>query len=62
MKNVVYVAPFPMSATLKFGKALCDLPNVRVFMVTQKPPLGTLAKKYEKILTVSNALSATSME
>ena len=27
-------------------------------MVTQKPPLGTLAKKYEKILTVSNALSA----
>jgi biotin carboxylase len=62
MKNVVYVAPFPMSATLKFGNALCSLPNVRVFMVTQKPPLGTLSKKYEKILTVSNALSVKQLK
>ncbi len=62
MKNVVYVAPFPMSATLKFGNALCDLPNVRVFMVTQKPPLATLAKKYEKIITVSNALSSKQLK
>jgi biotin carboxylase len=57
MKNIVYVAPFPMNATLKFGNALCKLPNVRVFMITQKPPIGSIVKKFEKIVTISSALS-----
>ena len=58
MKNIVYVAPFPMPATLKFGRALCDLPNVRVFAIMQKPPTGSIVETFEKIITVSNALSA----
>ena len=47
MKNIVYVAPFPMTATLKFGKALCELPNVGFFNCT-KPPVGSIVENFEK--------------
>jgi biotin carboxylase len=38
MRTVVYVAPFPMETTLRFGAALASLDDVRLVAVFQKPP------------------------
>lgn len=38
MRTVVYVAPFPMETTLRFGAALAGLKDVRLVGVFQKPP------------------------
>jgi formate-dependent phosphoribosylglycinamide formyltransferase (GAR transformylase) len=41
MRIVVYVAPFPLQTTLRFGQALAALPDVRLCGVFQKaPPSG----------------------
>lgn len=38
MRTVVYVAPFPLQTTLRFGRALRSLPGVRVVGLFQQPP------------------------
>ena len=38
MRNVIFVAPFPMEATLRFARALGRLSNVRLLGVFQQPP------------------------
>lgn len=38
MPNVVFVAPFLLEATLRFVRAACELPGVRVALVSQDPP------------------------
>ena len=62
MLNVVYVAPFPMEATMKFGAALAHLPNVRLFGFFQKPPVGAQAGLFAHISILKDALSADEIE
>ena len=60
MLNVVYVAPFPMSATMKFARALSDLHHVRLFGIFQKPPAET--QLFHHILKIDNVLDAALIE
>jgi hypothetical protein len=55
MRTVVYIAPFPMAATLKFAKALASLQNVRLIGVFQKPPSKGHIHLFHRIITVSDA-------
>ncbi len=38
MRNVIFVAPFPLETTLRFARALRNLSNVRLLGVLQEPP------------------------
>ena len=38
MKNVVYVAPFPMRTTMQFAEALAKVNDIRLIGIFQKPP------------------------
>ena len=31
MKNIIYIAPFPMATTMKFAVAIAGLDNIRLF-------------------------------
>ena len=62
MLNVVYVAPFPMDATLRFAKAIAKQENTRLLGVFQNPPTGTLAQGFHDIVTISQGLSAQQIE
>lgn len=54
MKTVVFAAPFPMTATMRFCRALCRLPGVRVVGLFQQPPRDTTGLAW--VETVDNAL------
>ncbi len=56
MRNLVYVAPFPMATTLRFARALAGLERVRLLGVFQRPPAGSARGMFETIVTVRNAL------
>jgi formate-dependent phosphoribosylglycinamide formyltransferase (GAR transformylase) len=57
MRNVVYVAPFPgIAATHRFGKALRSLDGIRLLGVFQEPPKGDVARIYDDVAVVPNAL------
>ena len=60
MLNVVYVAPFPMSATMKFARALAALPNVRLFGIFQQPPVE--AELFQHILKVDSTFDVGIIE
>lgn len=59
MRNIVFVAPFPMiTTTFKFAKALGSLPGVRLLGVFQEAPHGDGNKVFDDFVTVSDALDA----
>ena len=62
MKNVVYVAPFPMEETLRFAQALSKQPQTRLLGVFQVPPPTSAARFFHDIVTIPNALSALHIE
>ena len=62
MKNVIYVAPFPMEATLRFAKALSQQPQTRLLGIFQTSPHGEERRFFHDIVTVPNALSAKVLE
>ena len=57
MRNVVYVAPFPMDATLRFARGLAGLSNVRLLGVMQHAPQSD-ANPFDDVAIVDNALDA----
>lgn len=58
MRNVVYVAPFPMDATLRFARGLATLQGVRLIGVMQQAPSRD-ANPFDDIAIVEDALSAS---
>ncbi len=54
MKTVIFAAPFPMPATLRFCQALCQLSGVRVVGLFQQPPRDTAGLAW--VEQVGNAL------
>jgi hypothetical protein len=40
MRNVVFVAPFPLDTTMRFVRAAAGLADVRLLGVLQEPPRG----------------------
>ncbi len=60
MRTIVYVAPFPLAATLRFGQALATLDDVRVVGIFQQPP--PKGSGYTHVELVDNALSTDQIE
>lgn len=58
MRNVIFIAPFPMETTLRFAKALRSLSNIRLLGLFQENPRGEAQHLFDDIATVPNALDA----
>ncbi len=59
MRNVVFIAPFPMiSTTFRFAKALATLQGIRLLGVFQEPPHGEGTRVFDDHVVVPDALDA----
>jgi biotin carboxylase len=56
MRNIVYVAPYPMATTIRFAEALASLEDVRVLGVFQKAPHPSRRALFHDVFVVSDAL------
>jgi hypothetical protein len=56
MKNVVFVAPFPLETTLRFVRAVAGLDGVRLLGVWQEPPKGDDLRLFNDLSLVDDAL------
>jgi biotin carboxylase len=56
MRNVVFVAPFPLETTLRFVRAVASLGGVRLLGIAQEPPGGADRALYADLVTVRDAL------
>lgn len=61
MRNVVFVAPFAMDATLRFARGLASLQNVRLLGVFQKGPSGAERAQFADVVEVDDALNPGSI-
>jgi formate-dependent phosphoribosylglycinamide formyltransferase (GAR transformylase) len=61
MRNVVFIAPFPLETTLRFARAVSALPNVRMVGVMQEPPRGDDAARFYDIVRVGDGLDTTQL-
>lgn len=58
MRNVVFIAPFPMETTLRFARAIAGLQGVRLLGVWQEAPQGEDARRFDDVVLVPDALDA----
>jgi formate-dependent phosphoribosylglycinamide formyltransferase (GAR transformylase) len=58
MRNVVFVAPFPLETTLRFARAVARLHDVRFLGVFQESPRGEDARMFDDGVTVADGLDA----
>ncbi len=58
MRNVIFVAPFPLENTMRFIRAVAKLPGVRLLGIWQKPPSGEDARLFKDIALVRDGLDA----
>lgn len=56
MRNVVFVAPFPLDTTLRFARAAAALPGVRFLGIAQEAPRGDDAALFADLVTVRDGL------
>jgi hypothetical protein len=56
MRNVVFIAPFPMETTLRFARALAGLSGVRLLGVWQESPRGADRGLFADIVNVKDGL------
>ncbi|MCB9676949.1 MAG: ATP-grasp domain-containing protein [Alphaproteobacteria bacterium] len=61
MRNVVYVAPFPMRTTMRFAHALATLDGVRLLGVFNKAPTGVAARVFDDVIQVGDVLDPGSL-
>jgi len=61
MRNVVFAAPFPLEATLRFARAVAHLADVRLLGVMQQEPQGDDVRLFAEVITVSDGLSAAQL-
>jgi biotin carboxylase len=58
VRNVVFVAPFPLETTLRFVRATVALPGVRVLGIVQSPPHASQGVQWADMAQVADALDA----
>jgi hypothetical protein len=58
MRNVCFVAPFPMDTTLAFAAAIRGLTGVRLLGVFQQPPGGPGAGMFDDMVQVADAMDS----
>ena len=56
MRNVVFVAPFPLDTTMRFARAAAALSGVRMLGIMQEPPRGDDASMFVDLVTVRDGL------
>ena len=56
MRNVVFVAPFPLETTMRFARAAAGLDDVRFLGILQEPPRGDDARLFESVVAVDDGL------
>jgi biotin carboxylase len=56
MRNVVFVAPFPLDTTLRFARAASSLDDVRLLGILQEAPRGGDASLFADLVTVGDGL------
>jgi biotin carboxylase len=61
MRNVVFVAPFPLDTTMRFARAAAGLDDVRMFGILQEPPRGTDAGMFADLVTVTDGLDTSQL-
>jgi biotin carboxylase len=61
MRNVVFVAPFPLDTTMRFARAAAGLGDVRMFGILQEPPRGTDAGMFADLVTVNDGLDTSQL-
>jgi formate-dependent phosphoribosylglycinamide formyltransferase (GAR transformylase) len=60
-RNVVFVAPFPTDTTMRFVRAVANLPDVKLLGVCHQSPRGKGARAFDDVVRVSDALSGRDM-
>ncbi len=58
IRNVIFVAPFPIETTMRFVRATSKLDSVRLLGLVHSPPEGEDARLYHDVVRVSDPLSA----
>ena len=58
MRNVVFVAPFPLETTMRFARAAAGLDGVRLLGIMQEAPHGDDAAVFSDLAIVSDGLDA----
>jgi biotin carboxylase len=58
MRNVVFVAPFPLETTMRFARAAAALDGVRLLGVVQETPRGGDAGLFADVVTVRDGLDS----
>lgn len=58
MRNVVFVAPFPLDTTMRFARAAAALGDVRFLGIMQEPPRGDDASLFADLVTVRDGLDS----
>jgi len=58
MRNVVFVAPFPLDTTMRFARAAAGLGDVRFLGILQEPPRGDDARLFADMIAVDDGLDA----
>ena len=56
MRNVLFLAPFPLETTMRFARALSKLSGVRLLGVWQQPPQGADGKIFHDVVKVQDGL------
>ena len=56
-RNVVFVAPFPTDATLRFVRAAASLSDIRLLGVVHTPPAGDDARLFDDVVRITDPLS-----
>ena len=52
MRNVVFVAPFPLETTMRFARAAAKLEDVRFLGIFQEEPKGRDRKIFDDVVSV----------
>ncbi|MBX7100373.1 MAG: ATP-grasp domain-containing protein [Myxococcaceae bacterium] len=58
MRNVLFAAPFPAEATLRFARAAASLQGVRLLGAVQEVPRGDDARIFGDVVTLKDGLDA----
>ena len=56
MRNVVFVAPFPLDTTMRFARAAASMGDVRFLGIFQEAPRGADAELFVDVVTVRDGL------
>ena len=56
MRNVVFVAPFPLETTMRFARAAAKLEDVRFLGIFQEEPKGRDRKIFDDVVSVKDGL------